>query len=104
MSCTDVSLISVTSRSTEQTKFPTSISPDQVLLVGHAGFAGSQRHVAVVVPGEAVLGDAVVSVGEETRRAAAGARIAAIHGRVTDVRGVGREDGLVEAEGHTVLK
>lgn len=86
----------------QQIKLVTSISPDQVLLVGHVGFAGSQRHVAVVVPGEAVLGDAVVPVGEETRRAAAGARIAAVHGRVTDVRGVGREDGLVEAEGDTL--
>lgn len=40
-------------------------SPDQVLLVGHAGFAGTQRDIAVLIPGEAVLGDAVVSVGEE---------------------------------------
>lgn len=41
------------------------LSPDQVLLVGHAGGARTQRNVAVLIPGEAVLGDAVVSVGEE---------------------------------------
>lgn len=41
-------------------------NPDQVLLVGNAGFAGRQRHVAVVVPRETVLGDVVVSVGEES--------------------------------------
>lgn len=61
--------------------FKNRLSPDQVLLVGHAGFAGiQQRHVAVVVPGEAVVRDAVVSVGEEARRAAAAARINAVHG------------------------
>lgn len=47
------------------------LSPDQVLLVGDAGCAGTQRNVAVLIPGEAVLGDAVVSVGEEAGRAAA---------------------------------
>lgn len=78
-----------------------SVSPDQVLLVGHVGLAGSQRHVAVVVPGEAVLCDAVVSVGEEARRAAAGARITAVHRRVTDVRGVRGQEGHVEAGGDT---
>ncbi len=55
------------------------LPPDQVLLVGHVGFAGRQRHVAVIVQGEAVLGDAVVSVGEEAWRAAAAARITTIH-------------------------
>lgn len=89
----------------EQIKFAISalglLSPDQVLFVTHVGFAGSQRHVAVIVPGEAVLCDAVVTVGEETRRAAAGARITAVHGRVTDVRGVRREERQVEAEGDT---
>lgn len=49
------------------------LSPDQVLLVGHAGRAGTKRNVAILIPGEAVLGDAVVSVGEEAGRAAAGA-------------------------------
>lgn len=61
------------------------LSPDQVLLVGHVSFAGSQRHVSVVIQGKAVLGDSVVPVGEEARRAAAAAGIPTIHGRVTDV-------------------
>lgn len=65
------------------------LSPDQVLLVGHAGGAGTQRNVAVLIPGEAVLGDAVVSVGEEAGRAAAGAGASgAAPRRVTDVGGV----------------
>lgn len=68
------------------------LSPDQVLLVGHAGGAGTQRNVAVLVPGEAVLGDAVVSVGEEAGRAPAGAGASgAAPGRVAHVGGVGGE-------------
>lgn len=76
------------------------LPPDQVLLVGHIRFAGRQRHVSVVVPGEAVLGDGVISVGEEARRAAAAAGTTAVHRRVTDVRGVGRKEREVEAVGH----
>lgn len=68
------------------------LSPDQVLLVGHAGGAGTQRNVAVLIPGEAVLSDAVVSVGEEAGRAAAGAGASgAAPRRVADVGRVGGE-------------
>ena len=74
-------------------------SPDQVLLVGHVGLAGRQRHVSVLVPGEAVLCDGVVPVGEEARGAAAAAGVTAVHRGVTDVGGVGREERHVEAEG-----
>lgn len=81
------------------------LSPDQVLLVGHAGGAGTQRNVAVLIPGEAVLGDAVVSVGEEAGRAAAGAGAApsdAARRRVADVGGVGGEQRRVQTKGRQV--
>lgn len=68
-----------------------------VLLVGHASLAGRQRHVPVLVPREAVLRHGVVAVGEEARRAAAAAGAAAVGRGVADVRGVGGEEGLVQA-------
>lgn len=72
-------------------------SPHVVLLVGHAGLAGRQRHVPVLVPRKAVLRHGVVAVGEEARRTAAAAGPAAVGRGVTDVGGVGGEEGLVEA-------
>lgn len=74
-------------------------SPDQVLLVGHAGPAVGQRHVSVLVQAEAVLCDVIVTVGEEARRAAAAAGGAGVRRRVADVRRVGGQEGDVWAAG-----
>ena len=69
-------------------------SPDQVLLVGHVCLGGGEGDVPLVVPGDAVLPQDVVSVGEEAAGAPAGAGGAA--GRVGGVAG---EGGVVGEEG-----